>query len=48
MSRYSDKHNVGTTCTARECDEQATKLILMSNKPWWVCDKHAHELSQHG
>jgi len=45
VSKYGEK-KAKPPCTGRNCTESATKLLLMSGKPWWVCDSHYEQLKK--
>jgi hypothetical protein len=38
--KYADKRQHTVTCTERDCDEDATKLVGVGGRPFWVCDEH--------
>lgn len=41
MTKYAEKVAHQADCSYPECDVQATQLLLIDRRPYWLCDRHA-------
>jgi hypothetical protein len=47
LSKFSDKHAHQADCVAPNCPFAGTMLLMIGEKPYWVCEKHRQEYAKH-